>query len=340
LTILSLYVNKDYCFKVIIKSRLIKEKELIINFQNKFDKLSRKLQGRSHILNKFECHIDITKTPVTITEALSSQCSLSVSEIKKTIDKGALWHSTGKSTQRCRRLKKTLKMGDALHFYYDKQVLEQRPTPAILIHDAVDYSVWYKPYGMLSQGSKWSDHCTITRWAQKNLTPERAVFSVHRLDRAATGLILVAHSKKAARALSAMFEHHNLEKTYQIIVQGDYRQRTLQEIIETPVDGKSARSHFSFLQYQAVNDVSLLAVKIDTGRKHQIRVHAASIGMPVVGDRLHGIVGTPNDKSSLMDLQLCAVKLAFTCPLTGQDVCYELPTELTPTFDVFNDCGI
>ncbi len=54
------------------------------------------------------------------------------------------------------------------------------------------------PYGMLSQGSKWSDHCTIARFAQQHLTPERPVFIVHRLDRAATGLILIAHSKKTS----------------------------------------------------------------------------------------------------------------------------------------------
>lgn len=285
-------------------------------------------------MNKFECHIEITDTKTSIVEALSSQSALSINEIKKAIDKGALWHSRGKATQRCRRLKKVLQPGDKLHFYFDENVLKQTPTPAILVSDLHDYSVWYKPYGMLSQGSKWSDHCTITRWAQKNLQPERAVFSVHRLDRAATGLILIAHTKKAARALSRLFEQHELEKIYHIIVHGDHSKREQPEHVALAIDGKSARSHFNCLDYNEVKDHSLLRVNIESGRKHQIRIHAASIGFPVVGDRLHGkdnILSNSNDDKSLpQDLQLCAVSLTFICPLTQKQQKFELPEQLRP----------
>lgn len=287
-------------------------------------------------MKKFECHINIDRS-ISIIEALQLQCDVSVGELKKAIDKGALWHSRGKTTQRCRRLKKTLTIGDKLHFYYDENVLNQSPTPARLIADLTDYSVWYKPYGMLSQGSKWSDHCTITRWAQKHLQPERAVFAVHRLDRAATGLILVAHSKKAARALSKMFEQHELEKTYQIIVYGDHQQRPQPETVELAIDGKPACSHFSHLSYEKANDLSLLQVNIESGRKHQIRIHAASIGFPVLGDRLHGQQKSdePNnsDEKQLdqqVDLQLCAVALKFTCPIHNIEHNFALPADLRP----------
>tara|TARA_B110000211_G_C14091965_1_gene559682 strand:- start:4639 stop:5484 length:846 start_codon:yes stop_codon:yes gene_type:complete len=274
-------------------------------------------------VKKFECHINIDRT-ITIVEAVQIQCDLSVSEIKKAIDKGALWHSRGKTIQRCRRLKKSLAIGDKLHFYYDENVLSQIPTPATLIADMSDYSVWYKPYGMLSQGSKWSDHCTITRWAQKNLTPERAVFPVHRLDRAATGLILVAHSKKAARALSQMFEQHKLEKTYHIIVHGNQQQRPQPETVTLAIEGKPACSHFSHIAYDDKRDLSLVKVNIESGRKHQIRIHAASIGLPVVGDRLHGA------QQSLADLQLCAVALHFTCPIHQVEQHFALSDAMRP----------
>ena len=286
----------------------------------------------SLVLKKFECHINIDRT-INIIEALQIQCDLSVSEIKKAIDKGALWHSRGKSTQRCRRIKKKLHLDDKLHFYFDESVLSQIPTPATLIADLSHYSVWYKPYGMLSQGSKWSDHCTITRWAQKNLLPERAVFAVHRLDRAATGLILVAHSKQAAKALSLMFEQHQLEKTYQIIVHGDHQQHPQPETIEVEIDGKTARSHFLCLEYQKKLDVSLLQVNIETGRKHQIRIHAASMGLPVVGDRLHGNAAERiklDNEQSAVNLQLCAVTLAFTCPISHEEHIFSLPEALRP----------
>jgi tRNA pseudouridine32 synthase/23S rRNA pseudouridine746 synthase len=283
-------------------------------------------------LNKFELHIDITTENCAVITELNQQCTLSNAQLKQAIQQGALWLTRGKSTQRLRRVKKPLKTADTLHFYYDEQVLSQQPNEALLIEDCTDYSVWYKPYGMLSQGSKWSDHCTIARWAQTHLTPERAAFIVHRLDRAATGLILIAHSKKAARALSAMFEKHDLEKIYHIIIHGDHRLRPQPDTLTSDVDGKSASSHFTQLGYDENNNASLVRVKIDTGRKHQIRIHASSIDMPVVGDRLHGKLGSINDEIS-DDLQLCAVSLRFICPLTAEQRVFKLPEHLRPSLN-------
>ena len=283
-------------------------------------------------MNKFELHIDITTENSSVITELNQQCALSNAQLKQAIQQGALWLTRGKSTQRLRRIKKPLQTTDTLHFYYDEQVLSQQPNEALLIKDCSDYSVWYKPYGMLSQGSKWSDHCTIARWAQTHLTPERSAFIVHRLDRAATGLILIAHSKKAARALSAMFEKHDLEKIYHIIIHGDHRLRPQPDSLTSNVDGKSASSHFTHIDYDEKNNTSLVQVKIDTGRKHQIRIHASSIDMPVVGDRLHGKLGSINDEIS-DDLQLCAVSLRFICPLTEAQRVFKLPEHLMPSLN-------
>ena len=278
--------------------------------------------------DKFEWHIKVsalentqdkkTNTAISLLSDYAQQQRylLSNADLKKAINQGALWLTPTKNkrqTQRLRRIKKVLAAGDELHFYYDKKVLATSVPNALLIKDLIDYSVWYKPYGMLSQGSKWSDHCTIARFAQQNLPNERPAFIVHRLDRAATGLIIIAHTKKAANALSTMFEHHQLEKNYHIIVHGDHRQRPQPDIIEDDIDGKKSRSTFICLNYDNVSNRSLIKVKIDSGRKHQIRKHAASINMPVVGDRLHGIA---NETESL-NLQLCAVSLRFHCPLSS-----------------------
>ena len=288
----------------------------------------------------FEWHILLTEeisaenantTAISLLEKYSKQKNIQLSnaDLKKAISKGALWLTPSKNkkqTQRLRRVKKQLTTGDELHFYYNSEVLATSVPTALLIEDLIDYSVWYKPYGMLSQGSKWSDHCTIARFAQQNLPDERPAFIVHRLDRAATGLILIAHTKKAAKALSAMFEHHQLEKIYQIIVHGDHSQRTQPEFIEGDVDGKKARSTFTCLAYDEQSKRSLIKVKIDSGRKHQIRIHAASIDMPVVGDRLHGIA----DVTEQLNLQLCAVSLRFICPLSTEKT---LGNETSPTND-------
>lgn len=286
----------------------------------------------------FEHHIIIEQPQKALSALFDSlektEHQLTKAQLKEAIGKGALWLTRGKHTQRLRRLKKTLQLNDQLHLYYNANVLDTKVDDAILISDETDYSVWYKPYGMLSQGSKWSDHITINRFAQQYFTPERPALIVHRLDKAATGLILIAHSKKAAKALSSMFEcrtasDNTLDKQYQIIVHGDHFQNEQPQRITSAVDGKKASSTFNCLAYDDKSNQSLIAVKIDSGRKHQIRVHAASIGFPVVGDRLHGVATASEAKN----LQLCAVRLQFTCPLSGLKKQFELTDELKPNLD-------
>lgn len=280
---------------------------------------------------KFEQHITITDTDTSIVNNLSTACSeqnLSVAAIKSAIDKGALWLTRDNYTQRIRKIKKVLKVNDVLHFYYDKNVLEQNSPEAQLIADCEQYSVWYKPYGMLSQGSKWSDHCTITRWSEKKLLPQRPAFLVHRLDRAASGLIIIAHSKKVAKKLSHMFEQRTLDKRYHIIVHGslsDEFDRNHGLEVNTNIDNKAAKSTFYPLEKSPLINTSLIEVKIDTGRKHQIRIHAASIGHPIVGDRLHG---NKELDSTGVNLQLCAMNLEFICPVKEEYVTYALPEAL------------
>lgn len=276
--------------------------------------------------------IDVKATTAlnTLFNSLSkTDNALSKAQLKQAVSKGALWLTRGKHTQRLRRLKRVMQQGDELHFYYNEVLLASEVAKATLISDEVDYSVWYKPFGMLSQGSKWSDHCTIARFVQHYFTDERAVFIVHRLDKAATGLILIAHSKKAAQALSLMFEsrttnNNSLEKNYQIIVHGNHSINAQPQVITSEVDGKSARSTFRCLTYDTAKHQSLIEVKIDSGRKHQIRVHAASVGLPVVGDRLHGIA----ENNEPLNLQLCAVNLGFICPITQQKQYFQLPEVL------------
>jgi tRNA pseudouridine32 synthase/23S rRNA pseudouridine746 synthase len=289
--------------------------------------------SRLNILKKLECHLTITVNDSTAISALTKQCALSTNVIKHSINQGALWLTRNNKTQRYRRIKKPLKMNDQLHFYYNEAILSQVPAPAKLIADLTDYSVWYKPFGMLSQGTKWSDHCSIARWAQQHLTPERPVFIVHRLDKAATGLIIIAHSKKAVRALTAMFESrdevkYQLTKHYQIIVHGNHSNNKQPQVITQDIDGKKSKSTFALENYDKENDLSLLAVKIDSGRKHQIRIHAANIGLPVVGDRLHG--DKTKHYQDELNLQLSAVELSFICPLSNTQRLFKLSKEDRP----------
>lgn len=269
----------------------------------------------------YEYHIEI-KESLCALDALAEASDLSRSQLKQAMHKGAVWYTRGKHTQHLRRAKKQLQAGDTLHLYYDEKVLGESVPGAELIADEGDYSVWYKPYGMRSQGSKWGDHTTVHRWAESHLQPQRNAFLVHRLDRAASGLILIAHGKKMAAILSEMFRLRQIDKRYKVIVHGQPNQAVMR--IESELDDKSAISKFTLLDYDEKSDCSLLEVKIETGRKHQIRRHLSAVGLPVVGDRLYG---TAQDDR---DLQLVAIRLAFTLPDGEDEKIYQLAKDKHP----------
>ncbi|MGB5324246.1 MAG: pseudouridine synthase, partial [Pseudomonadales bacterium] len=130
--------------------------------------------------------------------------------------------SRGRTTQWLSGATRKLRAGDEIHLYYDSHVLEEIPADPSLVADVGAHSVWNKPFGLRSQGFKWGDHCTVTRCAERHLQPERPAFVVHRLDRAANGLILVAHSKTMAAVLSKLFRDRRVEKRYRVTVAGDF----------------------------------------------------------------------------------------------------------------------
>lgn len=274
-----------------------------------------------HSIHSFEKHIDIIDAGQTAVDIIATNTSLSKQKIKQIMLKGAVWLTHGKKTQRIRRAKKTLPVGDCLHIYYDESVLNKTPNEPTLISDEERYSVWNKPYGLLSQGSKWGDHCTLTRYAEQHLTPRRPSFLVHRLDRAANGLMLIAHDKKAVALFSKAFQERQIRKKYRIWVHGEFPSTATYDQLLTEssdIDDRHAVSHFTRLSFDQCSNRSLLDVNIDTGRKHQIRIHAARLGYPIVGDRLHG---TEADKE---DLQLKAYYLSFTCPFSKKLKAYNL----------------
>lgn len=270
----------------------------------------------------FEQHIRIGSSDGSALERLTGVTGLSRGRVKQAMQKGAVWVTQNKHTVRLRRATKTVSAGDIIHLYYSEKVLASKPGTPKLIADKTHYSIWHKPHGMYSQGSRWGDHCSIHRWIEKHHQPQKPAFIVHRLDRAANGLMVIAHSKKMAAAFSAMFQTRTIQKHYQVIVHGQFPSADEAIIFDTDLDGRSALSKARLRQYKPECKQSILDIQIDTGRKHQIRRHLADFGFPVVGDALYG----QKDDSSI--LQLTACRLIFTCPLTGQAQRYEVQPAL------------
>ena len=247
---------------------------------------------------------------------LAPATGLTRGQIKRAMANGALWLERGGNVARLRRAGRRLRKGDRLHLYFDPDIQRMELPPARLLADEGEWSVWYKPPGMFSQGSRWGDHCSIARWAETHLEPRRNAFIVHRLDRAASGLILVAHARRSARELSQRFRERAIHKEYRVLVHGRFPGGVQQ--FDADLDGRRALTRASLLAFDEAKDISLLAVEIETGRKHQIRRHLAEAGFPVVGDRLYGDDGA-------QDLKLQAVRLAFT--FSGERHDCRLPQE-------------
>ena len=158
---------------------------------------------------------------------------------------------------------------------------------------------------------------------------------VHRLDRGTSGVLLVARTDAAHRALAAQFSGRTVEKTYLALVQGRMRDdtgRIEKPIARDPVhrtrmtarlaSGRSALTEFRVVQ--RFENFTYLEVRIGTGRTHQIRVHLASLGHPVAGDNLYGARAAER-------IFLHAWRISFTSPATAERVTVEAP--LPPDLD-------
>jgi 23S rRNA pseudouridine1911/1915/1917 synthase len=183
-----------------------------------------------------------------------------------------------------------------------------------------------KPAGLAShaaQGAGETDLMTLAgaRWP--------GVTALHRLDREASGLMLLCKRDEARAPLQAQLERHGIERVYVAIMAGRLAaactvDRAVPERAQgrgalrrpPPRDAKPARTVFT--PVRVLRGATLVEARLETGRKHQIRVHAASIGHALLGDRRYG--GPEASR-----LALHAVQLSFTHPRDGRSMRIEAP---------------
>lgn len=251
---------------------------------------------------------------------LANKTGLSKSVIKDCLNKGAVWIKRhGKKEQRIRRAKYILRVNDRISFYFDSEILRKSaPAPTCLAQEK-DYSVWIKPAGLLSQGTRFGDHCSLLRYVEKTLSKQGIIpHLLHRLDREAQGLVMLAHNKRTAAALSELFLKGSIKKQYSALVKGLLAEVGKTVIFDSPLDSKKATTEVTVVAYDSGLNWSKLDINLLSGRYHQIRRHLQTAGHPIIGDNRYGI---PGDKE---ELQLEAYMLSFLCPRTKKKKCYRL----------------
>jgi 23S rRNA pseudouridine1911/1915/1917 synthase len=213
--------------------------------------------------------------------------------------------------------------------------------PLKVIYEDDDLAVIDKPAGMTVHPGVQNESGTLvsallSRWPQvaaMNIEEKRAGI-VHRLDKDTSGLIVVAKNDPARRKLMTQFQAHTIEKSYIALL--ERKPQTTVGRIDAPIardpqnrkrmavsrGGKNAITEFTVIDDNFRAGQALVKLNILTGRTHQIRVHMAFIGCPVVGDRVYGF---RKQRVGMKRHFLHAAELSFDQPTTGERLKFASP---------------
>jgi len=191
-----------------------------------------------------------------------------------------------------------------------------------------------KPAGLLTMGTESEREKTayaISRAYLNSKRPPEKTFIVHRLDREASGLLVFAKTIPAKEHLQNQFKDHSAGRTYiavadgavqpnQFVIRSLLAENSAYRVYSTKDRrlGKDSVTHVRVLKRGAKS--SLLEIRLETGRKHQIRVHLAERGNPIAGDKIYG-----NGGGRFGRLALHGARLEFKHPRTGKKMAFDSP---------------
>lgn len=236
-----------------------------------------------------------------------------------------------------------LEIGQEVVVSWTRVLIEEQPEGLKIVFEDPHIIIIEKEAGLLSIATETEKALTaysILSEHVKKRDPKNRIFVLHRLDRETSGVMMFAKSEKVQQLLQNAWKETVLERSYVVVVEGAVvkdegtitswlteSKAFIMYSSRTPNDGQKAVTHYQVLKRN--KHYSLLEVKLETGRKNQIRVHMKDIGHSVVGDKKYG-----STKQPLSRMGLHARVLAFTHPVTGEEVRYEtdIPKEFLNLF--------
>ena len=209
---------------------------------------------------------------------------------------------------------------------------KRQPKGLTILHEDKDILVVEKPAGLLTVGTERNKsrtvHYLLNDYVRKgNPKSRNRVYVVHRLDQDTSGILLFAKSEPAKKFLQEHWEQ--TDKYYLAIVQGQLTpkegtistylaENTAHKVYSTPDATKGRLSHTAYKVLKGGKGFSLVEIHLLTGRKHQIRVHFAEEGHPVIGDSKYG-----RGKIGSKRLALHARSITFTHPFSGKQMTFD-----------------
>lgn len=227
-------------------------------------------------------------------------------------------------------------------FFPNRPKARKVATRLKVLHEDPYVLIVDKPAGLLTLPTPDREDDTLLQRAQRYLQVRHGgrgfAGIVHRLDKDTSGALAVAKTPEAIRAFQDLFRQHNIERQYLTVVEGTPRRETgtidmalvtdrgdlRRGVAREPGEGRHAVTHYRVIErFGPV--ASLLACWLETGRTHQIRIHLAEIGHPVVGEPVYRPKDRPRCKAQFHRQALHAQTLGFTHPLTREPVRVEAP---------------